>query len=175
MADLKKITTKHKLIMLDMVYNGLTPKEIDFKYGISASRLSIVRGSPLWRTEEEKLFEEMKKDVRKNIQGKMGDAVEALSDHVGQSYRTKDIDGNEVGVAVNKPELRIASAKELLDRGGIFKEEEKVPLIAVNMNTINMEIGEIRQRKEVLIEQLRKAGIDITAMDTSKEVKTLSG
>lgn len=161
-------------MMMDMVYNGLVPKEIDLKYGISASRLSIVRSSPLWKTEEDKLFEEMKKDVRKGIQSSMNEAVEALTDHVGQVYKTKDIDGNELGVAINDPKDRILCAKELLDRGGVFKEEEKVPLIAVNMNTINMEIGEIQERKAVLIEQLRKAGIDIGVMNDAQKVKVLS-
>ena len=114
---MKKLTSRHRRMMHDLVFLGLSGADVSLKYGITESRLSILRNSPLWKQEEEKLREEMTRDAVGRVNSLLHKAVDVL--HNGVS-------GLEVG------EMQFKSAREILDRGGIPAQRE--PLVQVGIS-----------------------------------------
>lgn len=58
MGVIDKVTNKHRRMMERLVLDGLAPKLVSIEFDITESRLSILRRSPLWQVEEEKLTRE---------------------------------------------------------------------------------------------------------------------
>lgn len=103
-----KLTSRHSAMMRSLVIDGLTPNQVAELFSITPSRLSILRSSPLWQSQEAKLREEIKSSHLQKQVDRIANltekAVDALEDCVQPGEDSR---------------VRLASAKEILDRVGV--------------------------------------------------------
>lgn len=102
--SIKSTTNKHRLMMEALVLEGMTPREVSKRFGITESRLSILRKSPLWVIEEKQLRDDHLASYRGRMSSLIPQALQALEDTVAPE---------------NDPRVRLASAREILGRGGL--------------------------------------------------------
>ena len=100
--SIKKLSTRHMNIMMALV-EGSRPCEVCLEFGITESRLSVLRATALWKSKEEELTNQSLADSLLRINSLRGSAVDALEDClVSEDDRVK-----------------LASARDILDRTGI--------------------------------------------------------
>ena len=56
-TSLKEISDRHRLIMMGIVLEGMTDKEVTEKFEISQTRLAQLKKSPLWKKESKSLVD----------------------------------------------------------------------------------------------------------------------
>ena len=100
--SIKKLTTRHMSIMMALV-EGSRPCEVCLDYGITDSRLSVLRATALWKSKEEELRNNALQDSLMRIESLRGRAVDAMEDCL--------VSGDE--------KVKLASARDILDRTGI--------------------------------------------------------
>ena len=116
---LKKLTDRHEAMLYALVLEGKSAKEVCEEFGISASRLSLIRRSPVWQQREAELRSERDKMRREILEG----AILKL-----ERLREPAIQALEECVHSEDESIKLRSAKEILDRTGIgvgTKDEEK--------------------------------------------------
>lgn len=99
---MKKLTSRHMQIMMALV-EGQKPSEVCKEFGFTDSRLSVIRATALWKSKEEELTNQSLQDSLLRINSLRGSAVDALEDCL-------DSEDDRV---------RLASARDILDRTGI--------------------------------------------------------
>lgn len=97
-----KLTTRHMKIMMALV-EGSRPCEVCEEFGITESRLSVLRATALWKSKEEELTNQSLADSLLRINSLRGSAVDALED----CLKSED------------DRVKLASARDILDRTGI--------------------------------------------------------
>lgn len=102
--SIQEITSRHEAMMRDLVLEGTKANDVAAKYEITASRLSIIRSSPLWQEKENAMREDAFKGQLVRIEGLRDKAIDALNDTV--------VSDDEA--------IKLRSAKEILDRTGII-------------------------------------------------------
>ena len=107
--SINDLTARHEAILLSLV-SGMTAREVALQFGMSESRLSILRNSPLWRESESVLRKQVREDAILQLESLRGDAIGALTDTVQVNGPT--------GMP-NDPAHRIQSARQILDRAGL--------------------------------------------------------
>jgi len=100
--SIKKLSTRHMQIMSALV-EGFKPCEVSLEFGITESRLSVLRATALWKSKEEELTNQSLSDSLLRINSLRGSAVDALEDCL-------DSEDDRV---------KLASARDILDRTGI--------------------------------------------------------
>ena len=116
----KKLTTRHRCIMDALVLGGLSPSEVATEFGVTESHLSILRRSPMWEIEENKLRAEHLKNFQFRLARLVPKAIDAFEDVVVPMKTFKAADGSDLKIVVNDPRDRIAAAKEILSRSGLI-------------------------------------------------------
>lgn len=133
--DLK---SKHRTMMEDMVFDGLTAREVCDKYDMTEARFSLIRKSPLWVLEERELRANYRIDRVKSMESLLPLAIKAFHD----------------GVVDTDPKTKIMAAKEICDRAGmprglVVTDEDK------NSSEVLYEtLDDIRKEKERILEEL---------------------
>ena len=56
---LKKLNSKDREIMSDLVSKGMSEKEVASKHNITASKLHEIRSNPIWKATERKMWEKL--------------------------------------------------------------------------------------------------------------------
>ena len=102
LIEMKKLTSRHMQIMISLV-EGSRPCEVAREFGITESRLSVLRATALWKSKEEELTNQSLSDSLLRINSLRGSAVDALSD----CLESED------------DRVKLASARDILDRTGI--------------------------------------------------------
>lgn len=138
MEDLK---SKHRCMMEDMVFSGLTAREVCEKYGMSEGRFSIIKNSPLWKLEERELRAGFLVERRKEMESLLPAAVGALK---------RNLD-------CGKPEAEISAAKEILNRGGM---PAGMVIEVVASNGPSDLYDTLEDIKKAKAEVLRELGVD---------------
>ena len=161
--SVQKLTNRHRLMMDALVFRGLTGNEVCEEFGIVASRLSVLRNSPLWIEEEADLREEFLKSTLSGIQTAMPDAVQALKDTVVHTHVQVGENGQKT-ITHNTPETRIRSAREILDRGGIFKKEVVKPMIQIGkIDSLKIDLKENNNRRDAILGELNMTEAELIA------------
>ena len=118
----KKLNTKHQLMMMDLV-GGMSAKECCAKHEMSLSRLSVLRRSPLWLKEQDKIKEELLGRHRDRLDEMIAPAMDALDEVLGQGYSFEQDD--TMRHVINPPATRVQAAAQVLDRvKGMGKDQE---------------------------------------------------
>ena len=152
--SVQKLTNRHRLMMDALVFEGLTGNQICDRFGIVPSRLSVLRNSPLWIEEEGELRSLYLKENLNSLQEALPDAVQALKDTVVAINIVEREDGSKSTV-INAPETRIRSAREILDRGGIFKKEVEKPTVQIGkIDSLKIELKESETRQDSILKEL---------------------
>lgn len=143
--SIKKVTPKHRRMMEEMVFNGLTPREVSKIFDITETRLSIIRKSPLWVLEERELRAQFRSDSRKRMESLVPKAIDALE---------------EVTITAAQPTARVSAAKEILNRGGmpanlVIEDTDKN-----NSETLYDTLKSIREEKAKVLEELGVSNVD---------------
>ena len=112
--DIDSLSSRHHLMMEDIALYGLTAREVSIKYTITESHLSRLRQSPLWQLEEKKLRDERLALYANRMTSLIPKALDALEATVSPEYTSPS--GETI---YNSGQNRIASAKEILSRGGL--------------------------------------------------------
>lgn len=113
-----------------LAVEGHTPNEVCTIYGITASRLSVLRSSPIWQDEENKLQQDSLRDSKMRIASLREKAIGAL-DHCVGSVDEK---------------IMLASARDILDRTGV-KAGQEIDFTGADQ-TINLYVPENWNVKE---------------------------
>jgi hypothetical protein len=100
--SIKKLTTRHMQIMIALV-EGSKPCDVSVEFGITESRLSVLRATALWKSKEEELTKQSLADSLMRINSLRGSAVDALEN----CLESED------------DRVKLASARDILDRTGI--------------------------------------------------------
>lgn len=108
-SEIDALTARHEAMLLRLV-GGATARAVALEFGMSEGRLSILRGSPMWREAESKLRRELREDAILQLESLRGKAIEALYDTVQRTGAS--------GVP-NDPTVRLQSARQILDRAGL--------------------------------------------------------
>lgn len=108
-SSIDDLTARHEAILLSLV-SGMTAREVALQFGMSESRLSILRNSPLWRDSESILRKQLREDAILQLESLRGEAIGAFKDTVQVNGPT--------GMP-NDPAHRIQSARQILDRAGL--------------------------------------------------------
>lgn len=127
---LQKLSDRHEAMLYALVLEGKTSKEVCEEFGITQSHLSIIRKSPIWQQREAELRSErdrLRKEILESSMLKL------------ESLREPAIKALEECVYSDDENIKLKSAKEILDRTGLgtsTKEEEKVqPVINLYIPT----------------------------------------
>lgn len=118
-SPLDQLAARHEAILLRLV-EGMTPGEVCAEFGLTPSRLSVLRGSDIWREAESRLRRERRGDARLRLENLRDRAIDALSDTVAPLYRNSGI--------MTPPTIRLQSAREILAQTGFgteFGEESR--------------------------------------------------
>ena len=119
----KKLSTRHQLMMYDMVFNGMATKEVADKHGLTLPRLNALKRSPLWIKEENKIKKEVLEGHKENLSNMIPKALETLEEVVGPSYKVEDELGKEK-IVVTPPATRVQAAAQILDRTGMKEQDQ---------------------------------------------------
>jgi len=117
---IKELNSRHRLIMADMVLQGMNNAELAQKHGISVVRLNQLKQSPLWKKEADKMRQEFLGKYKAQMESMIPQAITALQEAMSHGYRPKidNCTGNFAPV-INPPSTRVAAAEKLLDRVGL--------------------------------------------------------
>jgi len=120
---LKKVQTKHQLMMYDLVFNRQSTKEVADKHGLTVQRLNLLRRSPIWIKEEDKLKKEVLNEYKDELSKTIPEALATLKEVVGSTYKVEGDDGVEKTVTV-PPATRVQAASQILDRTGMKDSDQ---------------------------------------------------
>lgn len=112
--SIDNLTARHVAMIERLVIDGCQAKVVCEEFDITPSRLSVLRASPMWRIEEDKLRGQLRSEKVDKALRRMEDLVPAAVD----AYADTVIDERD-------PRLRLQSAKEILDRVGVGRGEER--------------------------------------------------
>ena len=76
LANLKKLTSRHKKMITALVLDGRKQSEIAKEFGISQTRLPQLKRDPLWAAEESALVERYRSECISKIQLLVPDLVD---------------------------------------------------------------------------------------------------
>tara|TARA_B100000315_G_scaffold62584_1_gene56787 strand:- start:61 stop:489 length:429 start_codon:yes stop_codon:yes gene_type:complete len=116
--------------MIDaLILEGKTQREVCRQYGISETRLSLLRKHPLFLMAEKQLRDKARDENISKLYSLVPAAIKTLEDTLGVSYETAN------GMVVNNDvRTRVHSAKEILNRAGVKSDEEdQSKTIHINM------------------------------------------
>jgi len=131
--SIKQLTARHEAMLLRLV-GGCQAQDVCLEFGITASRLSILRSSPLWREAEQQLRGVVRKSHQLRLESLTGKAIAALDSTVDDP----------------DPRVRLGSAKEILNRTG-FAESLRVE--GESQTIINLYVPKNWQSIEEVAEQ----------------------
>jgi soluble cytochrome b562 len=132
--SLKEVSDRHRLIMFDLVLEGLADREICDKYDLSQARLCQLKKSPLWKKESALLVDEHLAGHKHRMQTLIPLAIDTLKETMQHGYLAEvmkiDPSGevtDEVMLSqpmINPPATRANAALGILDRSGLAKGGE---------------------------------------------------
>jgi len=132
-TSLKEISDRHRLIMMGIVLEGMSDKEVTEKYDISQTRLTQLKKSPLWKKESKALVDEHLLEHKGRMRELIPLAIDTLAETMQHGYLAEipKIDsetGEEIMVSnpiFNPPATRVNAAEKILDRVGLGKGAEQ--------------------------------------------------
>lgn len=117
----------------DLIIGGLKNQEVEKKYGITATRLSVLRYSPLWIAREAELQAEYTGEVIRTAKHEL-----MLNAHRAAKRMVEMLDSDD-------DRIMLSSAKEILNRTGIVPVIEDTPVF---QPTIQLFIPDSYKSKE---------------------------
>lgn len=153
MTNSKNTNNRHRLMMDALVLEGLTSREVAKRFGISETRISILRKSALWKMEEEKLRNEYVKTHQYKLASLIPEAINALGEAVVSHHVVAEGTPNEKAI-YNDPKTRISAAREILGRSGIVDGINVNENVVVDKDTIMNTLNDIRKEREQLLKEL---------------------
>ena len=75
-STVQALNNRHRRMMEALVLEGKRPVEVSIEFGITESRLSILRRSPLWRAEEDALARDVRDQFKTSILRLVPKAIE---------------------------------------------------------------------------------------------------
>ena len=132
-TSLKEISDRHRLIMMGIVLEGMTDKEVTEKFEISQTRLTQLKKSPLWKKESKSLVDSHLEEHKGRMRDLVTLAIDTLAEAMTHGYvaeipRLDSETGEEIMVTspvFNPPATRVNAAEKLLDRVGLGKGAEQ--------------------------------------------------
>ena len=156
--DLQQITSRHRLVMMDIVLNGMSNYQAAEKHDLTPEYVSTIQTTGLWKKEEKKLRDELLSGHKARLAELIPSAIETLKEVSGKGYTVvygKDDEGEDLTKFVqNPPSCRQSAATAILDRSGIGlkQSEDNSRNIVINMfrppweggkgEVVNIEMGE---------------------------------
>lgn len=154
-----KLTDKHLLMMREMVLEGKTQSEISEEYDITTSRLSLLVNEESWKKVQLQMRSEVFTATRIRIEGLMGKAVSVLKE----------------GMNEEDPRIKLNSAVQVLDRGGIRGGTEVVNTVSTITPKEMVESYQAAiKRKLAALEEIGMSESDFDRVVISEGVKTES-
>ena len=132
-TSLKEISVRHRLIMMGIVLEGMTDKEVTEKFEISQTRLTQLKKSPLWKKESKSLVDSHLEEHKGRMRDLVPLAIDTLAEAMPHGYvaeirRLDSETGEEIMVTspvFDPPATRVNAAEKLLDRVGLGKGAEQ--------------------------------------------------
>jgi hypothetical protein len=154
-------------MMVRLVLDGATPREVSNEFDISESRISILRRSPLWLEEEKEMRKDFLDTYKSQLMKIVPEAVEAFKDGVSKTYLVED--GTEFGrVVTNDVKTRVMTAKEVFNRVGITEKIEIEGEIKVTADDLLERLDNIAEEKIRLRRELGVIDIEALSSDESE-------
>ena len=121
--ELEKITSRHHLVLMDIVLNGMSNYQAAQKHGLTPEYISQIQNTGLWKKEERKLRDELLSGHKSRLAELIPSAIETLKEVSGRGYHViyaQDKEGEDLTKFVtNPPSTRQAAATAILDRSGL--------------------------------------------------------
>lgn len=137
--ELQTLNSRHRLVMMDIVLNGMTNYQAAEKHGLTPERVSTIQTTGLWKKEEKKLRDELLSGHKARLAELIPSAIETLQEVSARGYHVKyaeDDEGEPLTKFVqNPPSTRAAAATAILDRSGmgLKQNEDHSKNIVINM------------------------------------------
>lgn len=158
-SDLQEFSSRHRLLLHDVVLNGLTNNEASAKHGFIPEYISTIKNTGLWKREEKKLQNELLSGHKLELAKRIPSAIETLTEVMGRSYEVvtgQDIDTGQdiIRTVVVPPSTRANAAAAILDRSGmgIRSSDDEPRSVVINMfkppweggsgETVTIEVGD---------------------------------
>ncbi len=138
--ELQVLTSRHHLLMMDIVLNGMTNYQAAQKHGITPEYVSTLQSTGLWKKGEKKLRDEILSGHKARLAELIPSAIETLKEVSGRGYHVKYAVDEETGEDLTKfvqnpPSVRAAASSAILDRSGLGlkQQEDHSRSIVINM------------------------------------------
>ena len=132
------LKSKHRTMMEDMVFDGLTAREVCAKYDMTEARFSLIKKSPLWVLEERELRTAYRLDRTKQM--------EALLPHAIKAFET-GVKGADIKTA-------IMAGKEICDRAGMARGVVVTDVDKNDPEVLYETLADIQEEKKKILEEL---------------------
>ena len=136
-SAIKQLKARHEAMIKDLVIGGLKNQEIEKKYNICSSRLSVLRYSPLWKAREEELQAEYSGEVVRVAKNEL-----MKNAHKAAQRMVECLDADD-------EKIMLSSAKEILNRTGVAPIVEDAPVFTP---TIQLFIPDSYKPKDVTVD-----------------------
>lgn len=153
MEPTQTIKEKTRLMMEDMVFEGMLPREVCAKHGMSEGHFSRVRRSPLYRLEEKALRMERQSIAKKRIEALVPAAIETLG---------KELNNGSGAVS-------ISAAKEILNRGGLPAGIIIEDTDLTSPNEMYEALTDIAVEKKAILDELGMTEDELYASEAEEE------
>jgi hypothetical protein len=137
--DLQQFSPRHRLLLDDIVLNGLTNSEAAHKHGFRPEYISVIKSTGLWKKEERQLREEILSGHRKRLADLIPSAMDTLKEVMGKGYEV-EVGTDDMGEPLTKfisnpPATRANAAQIILDRSGMGAklEHDSSNSVIINM------------------------------------------
>ena len=130
-VPLKKLNNRHLSMIEALILHGKKQREVCKQFGITETRLSLLRKTSLFQEEEKALRERIRDENITKLNALVPVAIETLEETVGVSFERED------GTIVeNDQKVRVKAAKEILNRAG-YKSQEKSQGQSITISMFN--------------------------------------
>ena len=129
----QQLAARNELIMLDLIFGGLTLTTAADKHGLDVNTLRVIRKSPMWKKRERELLDERKAEYEMDLNAMVKPAMEGLTE---LSKKMIDVPNPEGGSdsRPNPPQVRLSAVREILDRARVGGDSVHQPaLVNINM------------------------------------------
>lgn len=126
-------SSRHRRILESLVLDGMTPKEVCLHFGLTESRLSILRRSPLWLREEAEMRKEHIETYQYRLHRLLPKAIKVLEDGVENEFSFRTEAGEKI-TTFNSISTRMDASASILDRGGLVKGGQAAVAIQPTIN-----------------------------------------
>lgn len=126
-AEIKELSDRHRLIMISLVLEGMSNKEVCDRFDLSLTRLVQLKKSPIWQAESKALVADHLSESKGKLREMVPLALDCLHETMKHGYVAEmeqiGEDGEECGITKNpvwnKPADRMRAAEMVLEKVGL--------------------------------------------------------